>query len=94
MYSLVVKAQSGSCVIQLPVTDAATPAKPTYTKCSKALQELIEDGYGPFGHNLGSSYSVEELEFVLVQQRIKFVVLKDVSRAKFYNSQIKADSYT
>lgn len=93
MYTAIIKATKPVSV-QLAATNASAPAKAQYIPANSDLKNIIEASYGPFGHSLSDTYSVEELEFVLKSLKIKFTVLKDVPRNEFYSSVINPDTYT
>lgn len=90
MYKAIIKTNT---YIQLDTTKADEPVKPVYDGGYTENRKAIEASYGPFGHLLGSQYSVEELEFALNNLNLTFKVLEDVERNKFYQVE-KPDLYT
>lgn len=79
--------------ISLKTDKANEPVQPIYNGNYLQNKKAIEESYSPFGHALGSKYSVEELEFAVKQLGFEIKVLEDVEKAKFYQVE-KADLYT
>lgn len=79
--------------ISLKTDTANEPVKPVYNGNYLQNKKAIEVSYGPFGHELGSKYSVEELEFAVKQLGFELKVLEDVERNEFYQAE-KPNLYT
>ena len=73
--------------IQLDVSSADEVASPRYAGNYSEIKKLIETSYSHFGHQISTTYSVDELEFVLNQNKFKLKVLKDVQRGQFYQTE-------
>jgi hypothetical protein len=91
--AIIVNGRKEPTFISLKADKADEPVKPVYDGNYSQNKKAIEASYGPFGHNLGSKYSVEELEFAIKQLGFKIKVLEDVKRNEFYQVE-KSESYT